>query len=101
MYDTTVIQLLYPPSQVGSSVVEGRPMTSMTEESEALVEALVMEHLQTAHTVMLDQMVEEMPALSWNQIFQTVDALSRRGVISLRRRGFNYELSPVQQNPMS
>jgi hypothetical protein len=50
---------------------------------------------------MLDQMVEEMPALSWNQIFQTVDALSRRGVISLRRRGFNYELSPVQQNPMS
>jgi hypothetical protein len=97
MYDTTVIQLLYPPSQVGSSVMEGMPMTSMTEESEALV----MEHLQTAHTVMLDQMVEEMPALSWNQIFQTVDALSRRGVISLRRRGFNYELSPVQQNPMS
>jgi hypothetical protein len=72
-------------------------MALVTEENEALV----MQHLQSAHRVMLDQMVEEIPALSWNQIFQTVDALSRKGVISLRRRGFNYELSPIQQNPMS
>jgi hypothetical protein len=69
-------------------------MALMMEENETLV----MQHLQTAQTVMLDQMVKDMPALSWNQIFQTVDALSRKGVISLRRRGFTYELSSNQPN---
>jgi hypothetical protein len=66
-------------------------MTPVTDENEALV----LQHLQTAHPVILDQIVEDTPELSWNQIFQTVDALSRRGVISLRRRGFEYELSPI------
>lgn len=61
-------------------------------------EALVMRHLQTAHRASLDRIVEDIPELSWNQIFQTVDALSRKGVISLRRRGFNYELSIIPQN---
>jgi hypothetical protein len=66
-------------------------MTPVTDENEALV----LQHLQTAHPVILDQIVEDTPELSWNQIFQTVDALSRRGVISLRRRGFEYELSSI------
>jgi hypothetical protein len=66
-------------------------MTPVTDENEALV----LQHLQTAHPVILDQIVEDTPELSWNQIFQTVDALSRRGVISLRRRGFEYELLPI------
>jgi hypothetical protein len=72
-------------------------MTPVTDENEALV----LLHLQTAHPVILDQIVEETPELSWNQIFQTVDALSRKGVISLRRRGFEYELSPIPQNTMA
>jgi hypothetical protein len=80
-----------------NGVMEGKPMTLIAEENEALV----MQHLQTAHPVILDQIVEDMPELSWNQIFQTVDALSRRGVISLRRRGFHYELSPILQNTMA
>jgi hypothetical protein len=66
-------------------------MTQMMEENEALV----MQHLETAHPVVLDRIVENIPELSWNQIFQTVDTLSRKGVISLRRRGFNYELSLI------
>ena len=66
-------------------------MTPITKENEALV----LQHLQIAHPVILDQLVEDTPELSWNQIFQTVDALSRRGVISLRRRGFEYEVSPI------
>ena len=66
-------------------------MTPVTDENEALV----LQHLRAAHPVILDQIVEGTPELSWNQIFQTVDALSRRGVISLRRRGFEYEISPI------
>jgi hypothetical protein len=69
-------------------------MAQITEENEALV----MQHLQTARPVILDRIVEDIPELSWNQIFQTVDTLSRKGVISLRRRGFNYELSLIPQN---
>lgn len=65
-------------------------MTPMTDENEALV----LQHLKTAQPVILDQLVEDTPELSWNQIFQTIDALSRRGVISLRRRGFEYEVFP-------
>lgn len=69
-------------------------MAQMMEENEALV----MQHLQPASPVILDRIVEDLPELSWNQIFQTVDALSRKGLISLRRRGFNYELSLIPQD---
>ena len=72
-------------------------MAQITEENEALV----MQHLQSARPVILDRIVEDIPELSWNQIFQTVDALSRKGVISLRRRGFNYELSIIPHNTMA
>jgi DNA-binding HxlR family transcriptional regulator len=68
-------------------------MTPITKENEALV----LRHLQKAHPVILDQLVEDTPELSWNQIFQTVDALSRQGIISLRRRGFEYEVSTIPQ----
>ena len=33
-----------------------------------------------------------LPELSWNQVFKTVDELSRRGEIILFRRGFEYEI---------
>jgi len=72
-------------------------MPQITEETEALV----MQHLQAAHPVILDRIVEDMPELTWNQIFETVDALSRKGVISLRRRGFNYELSLIPHKTMA
>jgi len=72
-------------------------MTSTMEENEALV----MQHLQTAHPVILDQIIEDVPELSWNQIFETVDALSRRGVISLRRRGYEYEIAPIPQQTIA
>jgi hypothetical protein len=61
--------------------MEGSPMTQMMEENEALV----MQHLERAHPVILDRVVEN----------KTVDTLSRKGVISVRRRGFNYELSLI------
>jgi hypothetical protein len=77
--------------------MEGRAMPQITEENEALV----MQHLQAAHPVILDRIVEDMPELTWNQIFETVDALSRKGVISLRRRGFNYELSLIPHKTMA
>lgn len=55
-------------------------------------EQLIMALLQSRQPLQLEQIVVMLPELSWNQVFQTVDALSRRGEILLRRRGFEYEL---------
>jgi predicted ArsR family transcriptional regulator len=40
----------------------------------------------------LDEVTERLE-LSWNQVFQAVDSLSRRGDIILKRRGYEYEVS--------
>lgn len=38
------------------------------------------------------RVVERLPELSWSEVFHAVDTLSRQGVITFRRRGFEYEL---------
>jgi hypothetical protein len=42
--------------------------------------------------VLLEEIVDDLPELTWNQVFAIVDELSRRKMICLRRRGFEYEL---------
>jgi hypothetical protein len=49
---------------------------------------VVYEHRHIA----LEELVNSLPELTWNQVFCMVDELSRRQLISLRRRGFDYEL---------
>lgn len=56
-------------------------------------EVLVLDLLGTAKTVTIEQAVELLPELSWIDVFRAVDALSRRGTIILRRRGFTYEVT--------
>lgn len=65
----------------------------------ATSETLVMTILERERTLRLDQVVARLPQLSWNQVFRAVDSLSRRGAILLKRRGFEYELSPVRRRP--
>ncbi len=57
---------------------------------------LVTEAVRRLTPVRLEELTESLPQLTWNQVFQAVDALSRSGVILLRRRGFEYEVSSVQ-----
>ncbi len=61
----------------------------------ATTEALVMTLLERERALRLDQLADRLPELSWSQVFGAVDSLSRRGAIRLRRRGFEYELSPA------
>ncbi len=56
-------------------------------------EAMVLKILKGPEPITLEGVVSLLPELSWNQLFQTVDALSRRGEIALRRRRFDYELA--------
>jgi hypothetical protein len=58
-------------------------------------EILILELLRVRRSLTLEQMVTLLPELSWNQVFKTVDELSRRGKIILLRRGFDYEVERI------
>ena len=71
----------------GSAMVHQSAMLS----SECRILELV--HLRKSLT--LEQVVNLLPELSWNQVFKTIDELSRHGKIILLRRGFDYEIERV------
>jgi hypothetical protein len=48
----------------------------------------------------LDELVQQLPAYSWAQVFAAVDRLSRRGTLKLSRTGrFGYGLSVCSDPP--
>ena len=65
--------------------------------------ALVRDLLSVRRSLTLEQLVGLLPELTWNQVFTTVDELSRRGEILLFRRGFTYEVewSPARPRVFS
>jgi hypothetical protein len=60
-------------------------------------ESLVLQLLAGRAVLTIDELVLCLPSLSWNAVFHAVDALSRRGVITLRRKGFQYEVSALPE----
>jgi hypothetical protein len=58
-------------------------------------ECRILELLRARKSLTLEQAVTLLPELSWNQVFKTVDELSRGGKIILLRRGFDYEIERV------
>jgi hypothetical protein len=56
-------------------------------------EALILDALRGEDPILLEQITVRIPELSWNELFQAVDTLSRRGDLVLRRSGFAYYLS--------
>lgn len=60
----------------------------MTQQATAKLLTLVHEHGR----IPMEDLVARLPELTWNQVFSMVDELSRRRLISLHRRGFDYEL---------
>ena len=67
-------------------------MTTDELHMTSLSEALVLATLAEADFLTIEQLVEELPELTWNQVFHILDELSRRDAILLRRRGFDYEV---------
>lgn len=55
-------------------------------------ETVVLETLKTQPMLTMDQMKAMLPQLNWWELLHTVDVLSRRGDLILRRKGFDYEL---------
>jgi len=61
-------------------------------------ETRVLAVLGESEFLTIEQLVEQVPELTWNQLFHILDDLSRRNAIVLRRRGFEYEVktrSPI------
>jgi hypothetical protein len=61
-------------------------------DSQTYHEQLVLTVLREIDSISLEHLVARLPELTWNQVFQAIDALSRRGAILLQRRGFEYEV---------
>jgi hypothetical protein len=60
----------------------------MIHPASAKLLAIVQERRQ----IRLDELLASLPEFTWNQVFSLVDELSRRELVCLRRRGFDYEL---------
>lgn len=43
-------------------------------------------------SILLEKLLPYLPESTWNQVFTSVDTLSRQGAICLQRRGDDYEL---------
>jgi hypothetical protein len=56
------------------------------------LEAIILAELGRGDAVTMDQLMLRLPGLTWGEMFFALDALSRRGEIMMRRRGFEYEV---------
>lgn len=63
-------------------------MNTVAGHREAKILAIVRER----GPILLEKLLPCLPESTWNQVFTSVDELSRQGAISLRRRGFDYEV---------
>lgn len=59
--------------------------------------AALLSIVQERQPIKLEDLLSCVPELTWNQVFSLVDELSRRELISVRRRGFEYELRAIAQ----
>jgi len=69
--------------------------------SESRAESLVLTALQSSSSLTMDQLLAHLPELRWNEVFHVVDRLSRRGTVTLHRKGFEYEVHCSQLAAMS
>ncbi len=70
-------------------------MSIATERTETRILTIV----HARGTISLEELLLCLPEWTWSQVFTSVDALSRQGAISLRRRNFEYELRPASPPP--
>lgn len=56
------------------------------------IEAKILAIVHERGSIVMEKLLPCLPESTWNQVFTSVDALSRQGAICLRRRGFDYEI---------
>ena len=54
-------------------------------------DVLILDVLQSSpQPLTIEEIIGKLHSLGWNQIFLAVDSLSRKGLIRLKRRGYDY-----------
>lgn len=61
-------------------------------------ESAIMDLLRSSGKLTVEEIVEQIPDLSWSQLFLAMDVLSRTGDVILWREGFTYTLEAA--NPV-
>lgn len=77
---------------------EGRTMSLQSTSSSRSCrpvesEERIVDRLRGGRTLTVEELINEVPELSWVQLFMAMDQLSRRGDIDLRRHGFTYTVA--------
>ncbi|MFM8552834.1 MAG: hypothetical protein ACKOCD_11100 [Nitrospiraceae bacterium] len=55
-------------------------------------DTMILDVLARTGCLTIEQLAAELPELTWNELFHTIDQLSRSGAIRLQRKGFAFEL---------
>ena len=60
-------------------------------------ERLILDLLRSGRVPLtFEEIIARLPELSWNQVFLSVDTLSRQGEIVLTRHGFDYHAAVAE-----
>jgi len=59
-------------------------------------ESTIMSLLQESDRLTIDEILARAPHLSWSQVFLAVDVLSRKGDVTLYRKGFEYSVETAR-----
>ena len=79
---------------MSSDVHPGIRHTGYLEQENAIIEIL-----RTSGKLTIEEIVDQVPGLSWSQLFLAMDVLSRSGDVILRREGFTYTLEMAIARP--
>lgn len=59
--------------------------------SDTHADALILDVLKSSpRPLTIEEIVGRLPRLDWSQVFLAVDSLSRKGLITLTRQGYDY-----------
>ena len=61
-------------------------------------EQLILNRLREDRRITVDEILDQVPELSWAQLFSAMDILSRRGDVELRRQEFTYTVRRVKSS---
>ena len=59
---------------------------------------VILDRLREGRRFTVEELLDEVPELSWVQLFLAIDVLSRQGAIELRRQGFTYTVTGLPRS---
>lgn len=76
--------------------MEPQAISTANTHDRIVPERLILDRLHHDRRFTVEELLEQMPELSWAQVFFAMDILSRRGDVELRRQGFTYTVRKIR-----